>query len=104
MMFKVDGFVLRHGGCEVKKEDVAYIRRFLSDFSNLSRSEVILTGMAIMLPLIMKPAMPVSLSPTLPRERGRESTNRCASFTLNFLIFGKKTGRSISEILIYRRI
>lgn len=42
-MFKVDGFVLRHGGCEVKREDVAYIRRFLSNFSNLSRSEAILT-------------------------------------------------------------
>ena len=29
-------------------------------------------------------AMPVSLSPSLPRERGRERTNRCASFTLTW--------------------
>ncbi|MBI5889102.1 MAG: copper resistance protein B [Nitrosomonadales bacterium] len=30
----------------------------------------------------MKPAMPVSLSPTLSRKRARGRTNRCASFTL----------------------
>ncbi len=43
---------------------------------------IILTGMANMPHLIMKPAMPVSLSPSLSRKRARERTNRCASFTL----------------------
>ena len=32
---------------------------------------------------MMKPAMTVSLSPSLSRKRARASTNRCASFTLN---------------------
>ena len=41
-----------------------------------------LTGMAIMPPMIMKLAMPVSLTPTLSRKRARGQTNRCASFTL----------------------
>ena len=31
---------------------------------------------------MMKPTMTVSLSPSLPRKRGREQSNRCASFTL----------------------
>jgi len=38
--------------------------------------------MANMPPLMMKPAMPFSLSPTLSRKRARVQTNRCASFTL----------------------
>lgn len=42
-MLEVDTFVLRHGGCEVKSEDVAYIRRFLANFPNLSRTESMLT-------------------------------------------------------------
>ena len=42
-MVWVDPFVLRHGCCEVRGEDVAYIRRFLADFPGLSRSEAILT-------------------------------------------------------------
>jgi len=32
--------------------------------------------------LMMKPAMPVHLSPTLSRKRAREQTNRYASFAL----------------------
>ena len=42
-MALVDSYVLRHGCCEVKSEDVAYICRFLADFPSLSRSEAILT-------------------------------------------------------------
>ncbi len=42
-MALVDPYVLRHGCCEVRGEDVAYIRRFLADFPGLSRSETILT-------------------------------------------------------------
>ena len=42
-MALVDSYVLRHGCCEVKGEDLAYIRRFLADFPSLSRSEAILT-------------------------------------------------------------
>lgn len=42
-MALVDSYVLRHGCCEVKSEDVSYIRRFLADFPSLSRSEAILT-------------------------------------------------------------
>jgi len=41
-----------------------------------------LTGRAKMSPLMMQPAMPVSLSPTLSRKRARGQTNRYASFTL----------------------
>ena len=37
-------------------------------------------GMAKMPPMMMKSAMPISLSPTLPRKRGQ--TNRFASFML----------------------
>jgi hypothetical protein len=36
-------YILRHGCCEVRSEDVVYIRRFLADFPGLSRSEAILT-------------------------------------------------------------
>jgi len=42
-MSQVDRLALRHGGCELKGEDVAYIRRFLADFPTLSRTETILT-------------------------------------------------------------
>lgn len=42
-MALVDTLLLRHGACEVRGEDVAYIRRFLADFPGLSRSEAILT-------------------------------------------------------------
>jgi hypothetical protein len=42
-MFQDDKFVLRHGGCEVKSKDVAYIRSFLASFPKLSRSEAVLT-------------------------------------------------------------
>lgn len=42
-MVLVDPYVLRHGCCEVRGEDVVYIRRFLADFPSLSRSEAILT-------------------------------------------------------------
>ena len=35
--------VLRHGCCEVRAGDVAYIRRFLANFPRLSRTEAILT-------------------------------------------------------------
>ena len=38
-----DSLVLRHGCCEVREGDVAYIRRFLADFPRLSRTEAILT-------------------------------------------------------------
>ena len=55
-------------------------------------SSIGLTGMKKMPPLIMKPAMPVSLSPTRSRKRGErsegggaEQTNRCASFILMML-------------------
>lgn len=42
-MFKVDNFVLRHGGCEVTTNDITYIRHFLVKFPTLSRTETILT-------------------------------------------------------------
>jgi len=42
-----------------------------------------LTIMANVPPLIMKPAMPVPLSPALSRKRARGITSRYASFTLN---------------------
>lgn len=42
-MFDVDDYVLRHGSCEVRSEDVSYIRRFLANFPNLTRTESILT-------------------------------------------------------------
>jgi len=35
--------LLRHGSCELRGEDVAYIRGFLTDFPTLSRTETILT-------------------------------------------------------------
>ena len=41
-----------------------------------------LTGRAKMSPLMMKPAVPVSLSPTLSRKRARGQTNRYARFML----------------------
>jgi len=41
-----------------------------------------LTGMASVPPLIMKLAMPVSLTSILSRKRARRRTNRYASFTL----------------------
>ena len=44
--------------------------------------------MANMPPLMMKPVMPVSLSPTLARKRARGRTNRYASFTLKALSKG----------------
>jgi general secretion pathway protein D len=43
------------------------------------------TGMVNMLPLMMKPAMPVSLSPALSRKRARGTGSRCASFTILLL-------------------
>lgn len=42
-MSQVNTLVLRHGGCEVRGKDMTYIRRFLTDFPELSRSETILT-------------------------------------------------------------
>ncbi len=42
-MALLDPSVLRHGCCEVRGGDVAYIRRFLADFPRLSRTEAILT-------------------------------------------------------------
>ena len=42
-MFQDNKFVLLHGGCEVKSEDVTYIRSFLASFPKLSRSEAVLT-------------------------------------------------------------
>ena len=50
-----------------------------------SRAKFIRTGMAIMPPLIINPAMPVSPIPTFPRKLGKGQTNRCASFTLTAL-------------------
>jgi len=44
--------------------------------------QICLTGMANMPLLMMKPAMPVSLSPALSRKRARGTKIRCASFTL----------------------
>ena len=45
-----------------------------------------LTGMANMPLLIMKPDIPVSLTPTLSRKRARGQTNRFASFALMLLL------------------
>ena len=42
-MSAVDTLLFRHGACEVRGEDVTYIRRFLVNFPKLSRSEAILT-------------------------------------------------------------
>ena len=51
------------------------------EFSDITRNFT-LTGMASVPPLIMKLAMPVSLTSILSRKRARRRTNRYASFTL----------------------
>lgn len=42
-MSETETVLLRHGSCELRAADVAYIRGFLADFPTLSRTETILT-------------------------------------------------------------
>lgn len=42
-MSETDTVLLRHGSCELRGEDVAYIRRFLADFPTLSHTDTIRT-------------------------------------------------------------
>ena len=42
-MSETDTVLLRHGSCELRGDDIAYIHRFLADFPTLSRTETILT-------------------------------------------------------------
>jgi hypothetical protein len=42
-MSETDAVLFRHGSCELRGEDVVYIRRFLADFPTLSHTETILT-------------------------------------------------------------
>ena len=63
--------------------------------------EFILTGMAIMLSLIMKLAIPVSPYPTFPRKQEKWQTNRCASFTLKAAFQATEFTENIESDKVY---